>query len=23
MQGCHTAVSGPYFFEGHVPLEAV
>lgn len=23
MQGCHTAVSGSYFFEGHVPLEAV
>ncbi|WP_169680366.1 DUF411 domain-containing protein [Rhizobium sp. 57MFTsu3.2] len=23
MQGCHTAVVGGYFFEGHVPLEAV
>ncbi|APO68080.1 hypothetical protein IE4872_CH02470 [Rhizobium gallicum] len=23
MQGCHTAIAGPYFFEGHVPLEAV
>lgn len=23
MQGCHTAVVGPYFVEGHVPLEAV
>ncbi|MBX4890906.1 DUF411 domain-containing protein [Rhizobium bangladeshense] len=23
MQGCHTAVVGDYFFEGHVPLEAV
>ncbi|MBY3177616.1 DUF411 domain-containing protein [Rhizobium leguminosarum] len=23
MQGCHTAVSGPYVFEGHVPLEGV
>jgi len=23
MQGCHTAVVSDYFFEGHVPLEAV
>ncbi|MDW5317651.1 DUF411 domain-containing protein [Rhizobium sp. PL01] len=23
MQGCHTAVIGPFFIEGHVPLEAV
>ncbi|MBW9116410.1 DUF411 domain-containing protein [Rhizobium cauense] len=23
MKGCHTAVVGDYFFEGHVPLEAV
>lgn len=23
MQGCHTAVVGDYFFEGHVPLQAV
>ncbi|RDJ03001.1 hypothetical protein B5K06_31445 [Rhizobium grahamii] len=23
MQGCHTAVVGDYFFEGHVPLGAV
>ncbi len=23
MHGCHTAVVGDYFFEGHVPLEAV
>ncbi|NLS07708.1 DUF411 domain-containing protein [Rhizobium sp. P32RR-XVIII] len=23
LQGCHTAVSGPYFFDGHVPLQAV
>ncbi|OWV96853.1 DUF411 domain-containing protein [Rhizobium sp. R693] len=23
MQGCHTAVADGYFFEGHVPLEAV
>ncbi len=23
MHGCHTAVVGNYFFEGHVPLEAV
>lgn len=22
-EGCHTAVLGPYFIEGHVPLEAV
>lgn len=23
MEGCHTAVVGDYFLEGHVPLEAV
>ncbi len=23
MQGCHTAVTDDYFFEGHVPIEAV
>jgi len=22
-EGCHTAVLGPYFIEGHVPLDAV
>ena len=23
VQGCHTAITGSYFIEGHVPLEAV
>jgi len=23
MEGCHTAVIGDYFVEGHVPIEAI